>query len=124
MLRLWARGAEAQLFLERLCSDWDNLPPGMRKAISPKDAHALHQCCGLFQHFIHKLGEVLPGGEIQAARDKLKTHFLLGGMDAELLTVAETRVPPGDLKSLGAFRRSFFCYGILSPIFSQLCWFD
>ena len=98
--------AEAKLFIERLCSDWDNTPSGMRKAVSVKDAQALHQCCGLFQHFAWKLGEVLPGGEIKAAREKLNAHFLLDGMDAELSTVAETSVPPGDLKCLGPFRRA------------------
>ena len=37
----------------------------------------------------------------------MKQHFLLGGMDPDLLGVAERAVPPGDLKAIGLCRLVF-----------------
>ncbi|CAK9045232.1 unnamed protein product [Durusdinium trenchii] len=89
-----------KLFIQRLSSDWDQLPPGMKRAPSLKDANLLRHCCGLFLHFNAQLEKRLPSSDIAAAKEKLLNMFFLGGMDPELQLCAEQQVPPGDMKNL------------------------
>ena len=96
--------SKANLFLSRVCNDWDRNPPGMRKALTSKDATPLHQSCALFLHFSRLLERSLPSGEVSASKEKLTCQFFLGGMDAELNLCAEQSVPPGDMRSIGSFR--------------------
>ena len=90
------------LFLERYCRDWDDL--AIKKPFTVKECYVLHSCCGMFLHFIGQLEISLPGSAFPAAREKRLSQFLMGGLDSELQCAAETSVPPGDLKAVGAFR--------------------
>ena len=81
------------------------LPSGNRKAYAAKETVALHQCCGMFRHFLGCLQVTVASAAFPTAKEKLLTQFLLGGLDADLAQAASTSVPPGDLKSIGAIRR-------------------
>ena len=95
---------QVKLLIERHCKDWDDAMPNMRQALTAKTALPLHQSCAMFSHFLNRLETSLSSGDFDAAAPKLRSTFLLGGMDGELLQVASGTVPPGDLKSVGAFR--------------------
>ena len=92
------------LFIQRICSDWDASPPSQRKALTTKEAVAIHQQCAMILHFLDCLEARLPSAEFPAAKSKLMAAFLLGGLDPELTMAAEQSVPPGDMKAIGAFR--------------------
>ncbi len=96
---------EVSLLIRRMCSEWDSLPAGNRKAYASKELVALHQNCAMFRHFLGCLQITLPGADFPAAKEKLMTQFLLGGLDTDLLNAATTSIPPGDVKSIGAMRR-------------------
>lgn len=76
----------------------------MRQSLSVKSSLSLHQACAIFLHFMSKLETAIPGADFSDAAPKLRSVFLMGGMDGDLLNAATTSVPPGDLKSIGAFR--------------------
>ena len=76
----------------------------MRKSPSLREAVSLHQSCALFLHFLKILEVSLPSSEFPAAKEKLNASFLLGVLDADLITIGENAVPPGDIKAIGAFR--------------------
>lgn len=95
---------EVKLFIERHCKDWDEALANMKQTLSVKSAAPLHQACGVFLHFMSKLETALPSGEFKVAAPRLRAAFLVGGMDIELWAAASSSVPPGDVKSIGAFR--------------------
>lgn len=93
---------EVKLFIDRLCSDWDSQACNLRRAWSWKEAHIIHQSGGMFLHFCDMLEKQMPNNQDFLAT--MKQHFLLEGMDPDLLAVAERAVPPGDLKAIGLCR--------------------
>lgn len=76
----------------------------MRKALPLKEAISLRQSCAMMVHFIQRLEVTIPSADFPAAKQRLMASFSLGVLDPELLSAAETSVPPGDLKAIGAFR--------------------
>ncbi|CAK9102225.1 unnamed protein product [Durusdinium trenchii] len=97
-------GALANLLIDRICADYDAQPVGMRKALTAKEVTTTHQHCAIFLSFLNTLQKTIPSSDAAAAKEKLTTHFFLGALDAELGLIAESTIPPGDLKSVGAFR--------------------
>ena len=95
---------EVNLFLDRLCVQWDGFPHSMKKAFTFKEGSAIHLCCGLFIHFVEVLRQEAPASEYESIAGRLRQKFLLGVMDHELKAQSETNVPPGDMKALSAFR--------------------
>ena len=96
--------AEAILFLNRLCGDWDRASEKMRKAMTYKEGCQLHVCCGMYLHFLEVLQQRAPASEFPEFKKALEEQFLSGLMDAELCHAAENSVPPGDVCSIGSFR--------------------
>ena len=76
----------------------------MRKALTAKEVTTTHQHCAIVLSFLNTLQKTIPSSDAAAAKEKLTTHFFLGALDAELGLIAESTIPPGDLKSVGAFR--------------------
>ncbi|CAK9096397.1 FO synthase subunit 1, partial [Durusdinium trenchii] len=95
---------EATLVVNRLIRDHDNTAPQLRKAFSFKDALAVHQAGGAFLHFLSVLQKMAPAALYTQAEVSLRDQFSQGFMDADLLHVITTGVPPGDIKSVGSFR--------------------
>lgn len=93
-----------KLLLERYCRDWDGLSDQMKRSFTFKEVSLLHQHCAMFLHFLGILESTLPRAQFPAARERLMSVFMLGGMDAELKLQSEKAVPPGDLRGVGAFR--------------------
>lgn len=96
--------AQATLVVNRLIRDHDNTAPQLRKAFSFKDALAVHQAGGAFLHFLSVLQKMAPAALYTQAEVSLRDQFSQGFMDADLLHVITTGVPPGDIKSVGSFR--------------------
>ena len=95
---------KVQLFISRICSDWDQLPEKMRKPMTYRDGCTLHLMCGMFLHFLDVLEARAPSAEFPEFAKKLTETFMCGVMDPELAYVADTCVPPGDVMSIGPFR--------------------
>ena len=95
---------EVVLFVKRICSEWDNAPPNMRKALGYKESMTLHTACGMFLYFLEALQKKCPASEFPAIKEKLHESFMMGLMDGELFSSAETSVPPGDVCSVSHFR--------------------
>ncbi|CAK9014178.1 FO synthase subunit 1, partial [Durusdinium trenchii] len=93
-----------KLFLVRICSDWDKRPASLRKGLSFKECAEIHTCCGMYLHYIKSMEETAPADAIHGTKEKFLEQFLTSGLDAELLMSAQSTVPPGDPKSIGAFR--------------------
>ena len=67
---------------------------------------AKHQCCAAFLFFFKKLESIAPQKLIAEWEHNLRHGFMHGYLDADLLHVMETQVPPGHMDSIGAFRTS------------------
>ena len=90
--------------MERYCRDWDGMSDQMKRSFTYKEVSLLHQHCAMFLHFLGLLESSLPRSQFPAARERLISVFMLGGMDSELKLQSEQTVPPGDLHGVGAFR--------------------
>lgn len=100
---------EVKLLLERHCCEWDSL--SVKQPLTAKTAAPLHQCCAVFLHMMKRLQTSLPSADYPGALATLRSTFLLGGLDNEILTMVTTNVPPANLKAVGAFRRGVFPSG-------------
>lgn len=94
-----------QLFVARLLADHDRCPQTMRKALTYKDAVPKHQCCGMFCHLLDCLERNAPATQFKDMQDRLHKMFMESFMDPDLLHMVSSEVPPGDLKTVAAFRR-------------------
>ena len=92
------------LFLQRILAAFDNTPAPMRKAMTHKEGLVAHQCCGAFVHFLSELEKIAPPAEYQEAATSLTSQFGFGYLDPDLLHGLESSVPPGDVRSVSAFR--------------------
>ena len=90
--------------VHRLIADHDSTAEQMRKPFTFKDAMSLHQAGGCFLHFLAILKKMSPASSFDDARAKLEDQFMKGFMDADLLHVLSSSVPPADIKSIGSFR--------------------
>lgn len=93
------------LLLDRLEHDMDNDADGRKGPLNYKDACKLHQCCGMFLHYLQKLEALAPSKDFPSMRSGLIDQFKHSYMDADLLHSLEHSVPPGDLTAVGSFRR-------------------
>ena len=92
------------MFLQRLCDDHDACVPSMRKAVSYQQGMYKHQMTGGFLHFLGLLEKMLPASEFPEAKDALLKQFSQGFLDPDIQHTLENTVPPGDAKSIAAFR--------------------
>ena len=95
------------LFLHRSVANFDNTPAPMRKAMTYKEGLQVHQSCGAFVHFLEELESIAPPAEYQEAARALHSQFGFGYLDPDLLHCLESTVPPGDVRSVSAFRPFF-----------------
>ena len=87
-----------------LQGDFDQTPDSLRKPCNYKDGVDKHRCCAAFMHYLEILQRMSPPSEFATARDSLREQFLSGLMDLDLLHSVQSQVPPGDIKSVSAFR--------------------
>ena len=80
--------------MKRLCKDYDSTPPVLRKAVTYKDALALHATCGGYLHYVKLLQKRLPEAECKAACARFEEQFMTGCLDAEIFASMENSVPP------------------------------
>ena len=99
---------KAHLVADRLIGDFDKCAPGLRKPLNYKDGLALHQAAGAFRHFLAMLERQLPPAFFAETRDSLTKQFHLGFLDSDLQHAISTQVPPGDPRSIHAFRTGQF----------------
>ena len=95
---------KVNLVVGRIVGDHDKALPTMRKAVNFKEGLLLHQAAGLFLHFLRALQGVSPAGSFTDARSKLEDQFRQGFLDPDLQHVLQVSAPPGDPKSIAAFR--------------------
>ncbi|CAL1141851.1 unnamed protein product [Cladocopium goreaui] len=93
------------LFLQRLEFDHDHCFVDSRKACNFNQACKLHQLCGLYLFFLQRLRDIAPAADFPTISAGLLDQFLHGYLDGDLGHSLESSVPPGDLSSIGAFRR-------------------
>ena len=101
---LQCKKCEAQLLVQRLIADYDQCPPGMRKACSYKEALVKHQACAAFLHFLSVLQGMAPPDFFAEAKTSLHGQFMLAYLDPDLVHALETSVPPGNIQSISSFR--------------------
>ena len=96
---------QVKLFLDRVISDHDQVAPGLRKALNFKEAVKIHQAAGCFLFFMQKLQQLCPEKDFLECQRGLKSHFMSGFLDADLVSTLEEQVPAAaDIKSVKAFR--------------------
>lgn len=97
--------AQVNLFLDRVIGDHDSTAPGLRKGLSYKDAAKIHQAAGCFLFFLKKLKQICPEGEYAETSRGLRSQFMSGFLDADLVTTLESQVPAAaDIMEVKAFR--------------------
>ena len=95
---------KALLFVKRVLADHDNTPPALRKPLSYRDALSKHQCCGGFLFYLRQLEKMAPSADFPAMKEELLSQFDVGYLDPDISHSLESCVPPGDIRSVGAFR--------------------
>ena len=95
---------QVSLFVERIIGDWDKTPSALRKSLVYRDAVNLHQATAAFLHFLSVLQRGFPAKEFSEAEASLQQQFRQGFLDPDLLHAVNGQVPPGDVRSVGAFR--------------------
>ena len=112
---------QVQLFVKRVCWDYDRTPSAQQKPIGFKEALNLHMSCGMFLYFREVLKQRTPQEEFGKIEKKLDESFSMGLLDCELCSAAENSVPPGDPCSVGVFRLVIYhpntlpCIVLVSP---------
>lgn len=96
---------QVNLFLERVVNDHDQVAPGLRKALIFKEALKIHQAAGCFLFFMQKLQQLCPEKDFLERQRGLRSQFMSGFLDADLISTLEEQVPAAaDIKSVKAFR--------------------
>lgn len=92
------------LLLDRMTSDWDKQPLGIKEAWSYKKSMAMHINCGAFLHWMERLKLRISESEFESVKADIMVQFMSGSMDYDLATALQKGVPPADLKLIGYFR--------------------
>lgn len=91
--------------MDRLIEDHDSTAEGLRKAISFKDAVKIHQAAGCFLFFLGKFQQLCPEKDFAEYHRGLKSQFMAGFLDADLVSTLEDQVPANaDISNVKAFR--------------------
>ena len=96
--------AEALLTVHRMCADFDQTPPALRKPWSFATALNRHQCCGLYIHYMGLLQKRIPQGKWAEVERSLDSQFTFGFLDTDLQHSLTSEVPPGNMETVSAFR--------------------
>ena len=97
---------QVSLYLERLRELHDATSLPLRKAPTFKEALKIHQACGCFLFFLQKFKAIVPEKELAEMERGLRSQFMSGFLDGDLLHVLEEQVPlSADIKAVGAFRQ-------------------
>ena len=109
--------------MDRLLADFDQSVASMRKALSFKDGLVKHQACGGFLHYLKSFERMCPAAKFPEISEQLTKQFHMGFLDPDLLFSLESQVPPGDIKSISAFRRGLQvrCDGLHSGPAGRTC---
>ena len=86
-----------KLFLERLKSDWDRLPLGLKKPWNAKEALAIHSACGGYLAIMRALQAAVPQADFESHEQQLNDQFNLSYLDPDILHFLENTVPPVNL---------------------------
>ncbi|CAE7229057.1 cofG [Symbiodinium sp. CCMP2592] len=92
------------LLIQRMCGEYDQNVPSMRKAWGYQVALARHQVCGAYLHFRALMEKRIPGGKWKEVQTSLDSQFQYGFLDVDLSHVLCNEVPPGSLESISACR--------------------
>ncbi|CAE7372563.1 cofG, partial [Symbiodinium sp. CCMP2592] len=95
---------ELMLLIQRMCGEYDQNVPSMRKAWGYQVALARHQVCGAYLHFRALMEKRIPGGKWKEVQTSLDSQFQHGFLDVDLSHVLCNEVPPGSLESISACR--------------------
>lgn len=90
--------------MTRLIGDFDKSAKSLRKAITFKEAVIIHQSTGCFLHFLKAFQQMAPASFFDESKENLLNQFNQGFLDPDLCHILTLQVPPGDIKSVAAFR--------------------
>ena len=96
-LELFESPKEVNLFLERLKSDWDRLPLGLKKPWNVKEALPIHAACGGYLAIMKALQAAVPQADFESHEQQLNDQFNLSYLDPDILHFLENTVPPVNL---------------------------
>ncbi|CAK9066087.1 unnamed protein product [Durusdinium trenchii] len=97
-------GQLVDAFVTRLIGDFDKSAKSLRKAITFKEAVIIHQSTGCFLHFLKAFQQMAPASFFDESKENLLNQFNQGFLDPDLCHILTLQVPPGDIKSVAAFR--------------------
>ena len=104
-LPYWLTGEpKVDAFVTRLIGDFDKSAKSLRKAITFKEAVIIHQSTGCFLHFLKAFQQMAPASFFDESKENLLNQFNQGFLDPDLCHILTLQVPPGDIKSVAAFR--------------------
>ncbi|CAK9008254.1 FO synthase subunit 1 [Durusdinium trenchii] len=97
---------KVSLFLDRVINDHDQAAPGVKKALTYKEAVKVHQSCGGFLFFLQRFKQLCPEKDYTKFSDSLRSQFMSGFLDADLITTLEEQVPnAAEVSEVKAFRK-------------------
>ena len=104
--------------MDRLCCVWDATAKAARKPFGYKDVLPVHSAAAMYLHFVDILEARSPSGDFLDAKPRLYEQFIHGSMDNELLQVATSSVPPGDIMAISGFRSLGLLGGLVALLWS------
>lgn len=103
--------------MKRVIADFAKLPESTRKPLNFKEAQLKHQCVGGYLFYLGLMQQRCPAAEWKDVKEELDKAFMNQFLDAELMSSLSSTVPPGEIMSIGAFRR-----GTLPCLTMMLSW--
>ena len=85
-------------------ADWDRLPPGMKKPWGYKEALVVHAACGGYITIMSALQASVPQADYEAHEAQIREQFNLSYLDADIIHLLETTVPPVNLSDVNFVR--------------------
>lgn len=95
---------QVDLLVTRLIGDFDKCAKSLRKAVTYKEALLVHQSAACFLHFMKQFEQMAPPTFFAESQENLMNQFHQGFLDPDLCHILTVQVPPGDIKSVTAFR--------------------
>lgn len=92
------------MLVRRLVEGWVELPPGLRKSVTPDNVTAMQKVVAAFHIALHVFQTTVPADVFHTELPNIKAAFLSGAMDSQLSAAADTCPWPWDLNDLPDFK--------------------
>lgn len=90
--------------VHRLIDGWVDLPPGLRRSVTPENVAAMQKIVAAFHIAMTVFQTLVPADVFDQEHPQLMASFMTGSMDTKLAAAAESNPWPWDLNDIPEFK--------------------